>query len=106
MVLLRLRACPGGRHAARRGPRGWRRRGPLAAPRPRPEPRPPRRPALAPTGIVTAALGLAGVTYGLIELGRNGWTDAASLAVLGAGLAALVLFYVWETRAARPLVDL
>lgn len=76
-----------------------------------PESRAPRRPALDPLGIVGASLGLAGVTYALIELGRNGWTDPGSLAVLAAGLAILYLFFRWERRLAvraggEPLIDL
>jgi len=51
------------------------------------------------------------VTYGLIELGRNGWTDARSLAALGAGLILTVAFFAWERRltnrrGGRPLIDL
>jgi DHA2 family multidrug resistance protein-like MFS transporter len=76
-----------------------------------PESRAPRRPALDPVGIGSASLGLAGVTYGLIELGRNGWTDPRSLGVLVAGLAVLVLFFAWERRLTdrpdgRPLIEL
>ena len=76
-----------------------------------PESRAAERPALDPLGVLTSSLGLAGVTYGLIELGRNGWTDPPSLAVLGAGLAVLLGFFLWERRltatpGGRPLVDL
>jgi MFS transporter, DHA2 family, multidrug resistance protein len=76
-----------------------------------PESRAPERPALDPVGMVTASAGLAGVTYGLIELGRNGWTDPGSLAVLTAGLAVIVAFFLWERRltlrpGGRPLIDL
>src|SRR5207302_563316 len=42
-----------------------------------PESRASQRPAIDPAGMVLASGGLAGVTYGLIELGRNGWTDPA-----------------------------
>ncbi len=76
-----------------------------------PESRAADRPAIDPFGMVLASGGLAGVTYGLIELGRNGWTDPASLAILGAGLLAVVGFFAWErylTRrpGGRPLIDL
>jgi MFS transporter, DHA2 family, multidrug resistance protein len=75
-----------------------------------PESRSPERPALDPLGMLLACGGLAGVTYGLIELGRRGWADTASLAVTAAGIATVVAFFVWERhlarRGARPLIDL
>jgi predicted MFS family arabinose efflux permease len=76
-----------------------------------PESRSAERPALDPLGMVLASAGLAGVTYGLIELGRNGWTDPGSLAVLVAGGAVVVAFFLWERYLTvrpegRPLIDL
>jgi DHA2 family multidrug resistance protein-like MFS transporter len=76
-----------------------------------PESRSPERPALDPVGMLTASAGLAGVTYGLIELGRNGWTDPGSLTILTAGAAVIVAFFMWERRltripGGRPLIDL
>ena len=75
------------------------------------ESRAPERPALDPVGILAASAGLAGVTYGLIELGRNGWTDGPSLAVLAAGAAVIAGFFGWERflterPGGRPLIDL
>ncbi|HYU62530.1 MAG TPA: MFS transporter [Verrucomicrobiae bacterium] len=76
-----------------------------------PESRAPVRPALDPFGMLLASAGLAGVTYGLIELGRNGWTDPASLAILAGGAAVTVGFFGWERHLSmlaggRPLIDL
>src|SRR5579864_2869960 len=76
-----------------------------------PESRAPERPALDPVGMLAASAGLAGVTYGLVELGRNGWTDPGSLAILAAGVAVVVGFFMWERRltrlpGGRPLIDL
>ena len=76
-----------------------------------PESRAPERPALDPLGMILACGGLAAVTYGLIELGRNGWTDPPSLTVLAAGVAVIVGFFVWERYltarpGGRPLIDL
>ncbi len=76
-----------------------------------PESRSPERPALDPTGMLAASLGLAAVTYGLIELGRKGWTDPPSLAILAAGVAVIVGFFLWERHLTnrpdgRPLIDL
>src|SRR5260370_26562860 len=61
-----------------------------------PESRASERPAIDPAGMLLASGGLAGVTYGLIELGRNGWTDPTSLAILAAGVVVIVGFFRWE----------
>jgi MFS transporter, DHA2 family, multidrug resistance protein len=71
----------------------------------------PERPALDPVGMLTASAGLSGVTYGLIELGRNGWTDPRSLTILVAGVVVVVAFFMWEGRlthmpGGKPLIDL
>jgi DHA2 family multidrug resistance protein-like MFS transporter len=76
-----------------------------------PESRASKKPALDPAGMALITAGLVGVTYGLIELGRNGLTDAPSLAVLFAGVVVSAGFFAWErrltTRPGRlPLVDL
>ena len=76
-----------------------------------PESRAPARPGLDLVGIVASAAGLAGVTYGIIEAGRNGWTDIGTLIPIIAGLVLLVGFFLWESWLGRrpggmPLVDL
>jgi MFS transporter, DHA2 family, multidrug resistance protein len=76
-----------------------------------PESRAPERPALDPLGMLLASGGLAGVTYGLIDLGRNGWTNPPSIAVLVAGVLIVVAFFLWERYlterpGGRPLIDL
>jgi MFS transporter, DHA2 family, multidrug resistance protein len=71
-----------------------------------PETRGDRTRRFDPAGVVLSALGLVGVTYGIIEAGSRGWADARSLAMLAGGLVALVAFVLWQRRAAAPLVDL
>jgi EmrB/QacA subfamily drug resistance transporter len=76
-----------------------------------PESHAPKRPAIDPLGMLLSSGGLAGVTYGLIELGRNGWTNPPSLAVLAAGILVVVAFFMWERYltvrpGGRPLIDL
>lgn len=76
-----------------------------------PESRASERPGLDPAGVVASSGGLAAVTYGLIEAGRNGWTDAGALLAMAGGLALLVGFFLWERRLTRlpggqPLIDL
>jgi DHA2 family multidrug resistance protein-like MFS transporter len=76
-----------------------------------PESRAELRPRLDLVGVVASTAGLVGVTYGLIEAGRNGWTDASALVPMIAGLVVLVGFFLWERRLSlrpggQPLVDL
>jgi DHA2 family multidrug resistance protein-like MFS transporter len=76
-----------------------------------PESRSPQRPGLDPVGMAASTAGLVGLTYGFIEAGRNGWTNAGALAPMCAGLAVLVGFFLWEHRLSRrpggePLIDL
>jgi MFS transporter, DHA2 family, multidrug resistance protein len=76
-----------------------------------PESRAAQCPALDPVGVLASIAGLVGVTYGLIEAGRNGWGDASALIWMGAGLVVLVGFFFWEhwlslRPGGQPLVDL
>jgi EmrB/QacA subfamily drug resistance transporter len=52
-------------------------------------------------GIILSSLGLAGVTYGCIRAGANGWGDPATLATILGGVALLAVFVAWERRAGR-----
>jgi MFS transporter, DHA2 family, multidrug resistance protein len=75
-----------------------------------PESRAEERPRLDPVGVVSSSAGLVGVTYGLIEAGRNGWGDVGSLAWIAAGLIVLAGFFLWERRlgqrpGGQPLID-
>ncbi|XVV09479.1 MFS transporter [Actinoplanes sp. CA-131856] len=57
-------------------------------------------------GLVLSAAGLVAVTYGVISVGDRGWSDARSLVTIGAGIALMAGFVLWQRRAAEPLVDL
>ncbi|MGH9088428.1 MAG: MFS transporter [Acidimicrobiales bacterium] len=57
-------------------------------------------------GGLLAVLGLAGVTYGLIEGTAQGWASAPILAALAGGVAALVAFVVVEGRSPAPMLPL
>jgi MFS transporter, DHA2 family, multidrug resistance protein len=63
-----------------------------------PESRATPRPVLDPIGIVTSSAGLAALTYGLIQAGQLGWTDATAVMAMVGGLALLVAFAVFEVR--------
>ena len=76
-----------------------------------PESRAPQRPGLDPVGIIASTSGLVVMTYGLIEAGQNGWSDASALVPIIAGLVVLVGFFLWERWLSQrpegqPLVDL
>ena len=57
-------------------------------------------------GLVLASGGLLGLVWGVIHGNDRGWTDVQVLAALGAGALLLVGFYVWERRAAHPMLPL
>jgi len=57
-------------------------------------------------GAALATLGLAGVTYGLIELPQGGAVRTAALLALAAGVAALGGFVAVEARARAPMMPL
>ncbi|QIG44583.1 MFS transporter [Nocardioides anomalus] len=49
-------------------------------------------------GVVLAALGLVGLTYGVIEAPERGWTDPLTLGCAGGAVVVLAAFLVWERR--------
>lgn len=56
-------------------------------------------------GIALSLVGLAGLTYGLIQAPVDGWTDPTVLVTGLGGLAVLVGFVAWEARQREPLLD-
>jgi len=57
-------------------------------------------------GAVLAALGLAGLTYGLIAGAEDGFGQAGPLAALAVGVVAFVAFVVVERRVRAPMLPL
>src|SRR4051794_33186179 len=49
-------------------------------------------PRLDPVGTLLSVAGLAALVYGIIEAPEHGWTAAATLATVGAGVAGLAAF--------------
>lgn len=75
-----------------------------------PESRSAQPPALDPVGVVASSLGLAVLTFGLVQAGRDGWGSAGALAGILGGLVLLAGFAGWEMglnrrRPGRTLVD-
>jgi EmrB/QacA subfamily drug resistance transporter len=82
-----------------------------------PESRSAERPGVDVLGVILSSVGLAGLTYGFIKAGQDGWTDAAALATIAGGAAVLAVLVGWERwltgRAddprggrVRPLIEL
>ena len=76
-----------------------------------PDLRPGRRHGWDFVGTVLATAGLFGIVFGLIEGQRYSWGQIESYAitipeVIGAGVALIVLFIIWERFQAEPLVPL
>jgi EmrB/QacA subfamily drug resistance transporter len=57
-------------------------------------------------GGLLATLGLLCMIYAIANAPEEGWGAASTLTILGAGVALLVAFLVWETKAAYPLLPL
>jgi EmrB/QacA subfamily drug resistance transporter len=57
-------------------------------------------------GAALCALGLAGITFGLIEQPLNGWGSAMVALPLVAGVVLFAAFLVWEARSPHPMLPL
>jgi EmrB/QacA subfamily drug resistance transporter len=57
-------------------------------------------------GATLCALGLAGMTFGLIEQPLRGWGDPGVALPLAIGAALFAAFIVWEARTAHPMLPL
>jgi EmrB/QacA subfamily drug resistance transporter len=57
-------------------------------------------------GLLSSALGLFALTYGLIEANNYGWTSGRILGALAIAAVALASFVVLERRQRRPMLEL
>jgi EmrB/QacA subfamily drug resistance transporter len=57
-------------------------------------------------GLLTSALGLFALTYGLIETNSHSWTSARVLGLLGIAVVSLIVFILLESRQRLPMLDL
>jgi MFS transporter, DHA2 family, methylenomycin A resistance protein len=55
-------------------------------------------------GVATSALGLVGITFGLIETSSHPWGSRPVLGPLAIGAALLVCFGLWERRSRHPMI--
>jgi len=61
-----------------------------------PESRSADRPRIDIAGVILSSAGLAGLTYGFIKAGQDGWTDTGALATIAAGAVVLAGLVAWE----------
>ena len=64
------------------------------------------RPQLDVVGVVLAAAGLLGVTWGLVRANAVGWASAEVVVTLVGGVALVAAFLAWERRARSPMLPL
>ena len=57
-------------------------------------------------GAVTSTSGMAGIVFGLVEAGSNGWNSPFAIASLVVGMALLGLFVHHESRVDEPILPL
>src|SRR3989442_561320 len=57
-------------------------------------------------GLITSAVGLFALTYGLIETNTHAWSSPRVLSLLGVAVLALALFVTLELRQRLPMLDL
>lgn len=57
-------------------------------------------------GALTVTSGLAAVVYGVVNAPEVGWLAWSTLAVIGAGIVLLVIFFVIQARSRTPLLRL
>ena len=57
-------------------------------------------------GILLSSAGMVALSYGVIDAGQNGWGGPTALGAMALGCLLLTVFFLWERRAAAPLVDL
>ncbi|MFJ6250543.1 MULTISPECIES: MFS transporter [unclassified Streptomyces] len=57
-------------------------------------------------GVALLAAGLLALVFGVVKGETWGWTSSGTLGAIGAGLLLLALFGWWETRVASPLLPM
>ncbi|WP_443033142.1 MFS transporter [Streptomyces sp. A1-5] len=55
-------------------------------------------------GLLLGSGGIAALVYGFQQTGSRGWADLLVLALLALGVALLIAFFWWQTRADTPLL--
>jgi DHA2 family methylenomycin A resistance protein-like MFS transporter len=68
------------------------------------ESRNPEGRALDVVGMVAIALGLLGITFGLIESSSHPWASFEVVGPLAVGAALVVFFVLWEGRTSSPML--
>jgi EmrB/QacA subfamily drug resistance transporter len=61
---------------------------------------------LDPVATLLIAGGAAGLVWGLIRAGDEGWRSPTAVAIIVVGALMLVAFVLWEARAKRPMIPM
>lgn len=69
-----------------------------------PESRDTQHPGLDIVGAVLAVAGLTVLVYGVIEAPSRGWSAAATMMSLAAGVLLVAGFAAWESRSSQPMI--
>ncbi len=57
-------------------------------------------------GVALVSAGVVSSVWGLVRAGQAGWGSAEIITTLALGVALLVCFFVWESRAPEPMLPL
>jgi len=63
------------------------------------------RPRLDIIGLILAGAGFFGITWGLVEANRVGWSSIETILALALGAVLVVAFLGWERRTATPMLS-
>ena len=64
------------------------------------------RPRLDIIGLVLAAAGFLGITYGLVRANTIGWSSGQVIGSIAGGAVLVAAFVVWERQARTPMISL
>lgn len=57
-------------------------------------------------GTIISAAGLASLVFGLIQGGKEGWTDPTVIGTLAGAIVLISLFILWERHTTHPVIEL
>lgn len=57
-------------------------------------------------GTLFSAAGLASLSYGLIQSGRDGWGDPAVIGTLAGAVILITVFILWERHTSHPVIEI
>lgn len=70
-----------------------------------PNSRDPNPKRLDVPGTILSAAGLSSLVFGLIQGGKEGWTDPAVIGTLAGAIVLIGLFILWERHTTHPVIE-